>query len=50
MWSEVQDTLLDRLRTHPGVSRLVDPLEADVAAGRISPTVAARTLLDAFSL
>jgi len=48
MWSEVQDTLLDRLRTHPGVSRLVDPLEADVAAGRISPTIAARTLLDAF--
>jgi LAO/AO transport system kinase len=48
MWSEVQDTLLDRLRTDPAVSRLVAPLEADVAAGRVSPTNAARTLLDAF--
>jgi LAO/AO transport system kinase len=49
MWSEVQDTLLDRLRTDPGVSRLVGPLETDVAAGRVSPTIAARTLLDTFN-
>jgi len=48
MWSEVRDTLLDRLRADPAVAALVAPLEADVAAGRVTPTVAARTLLDAF--
>jgi LAO/AO transport system kinase len=49
MWSEVQDTLLDRLRTDPAVDQLVASVEVDVAAGRVTPTVAARTLLDAFS-
>lgn len=49
MWSEVQDTLLDRLRTDADVGSLVAPLEADVAAGRVTPTVAARTLLAAFT-
>ena len=48
MWSEVQDTLVDQLRTDPAVGRLVVPLEGDVAAGRISPTAAANRILDAF--
>ena len=48
MWSEVQDTLLDRLRTDTAVGALVAPLEAAVAAGAITPTAAAMRLLDAF--
>jgi LAO/AO transport system kinase len=48
MWSEVQDTLLDRLRTDREVGALVGPLEADVAAGAISPTTAATRLLEVF--
>ena len=49
MWSEVQDTLVDRLRADPAVVTLVDGLEAEVAAGEVSPTTAARQLLDAFT-
>ncbi len=49
MWSEVQDTLVDRLRADPAVTALVDGLEADVAAGQVSPTTAARSLLAAFT-
>ena len=48
MWSEVQDTLLDRLRTDPQVGALVAPLEAAVAAGTLSPTAAATRLLEVF--
>ena len=48
MWSEVTDTLLDRLRSHPHVRGLVPELEASVARGDTSATVAARRLLDAF--
>ena len=49
MWSEVQDTLVDRLRADPAVVTLVEGLEADVAAGEVSPTTAAHKLLDAFT-
>jgi LAO/AO transport system kinase len=48
MWSEVQDTLVDRLRDDRAVAALVDGLEAEVAAGTVAPTTAARRLLDAF--
>jgi LAO/AO transport system kinase len=48
LWSEIGDTLLDRFRRDPEVRALLAPVEADVAAGRATPTVAARRLLDAF--
>jgi LAO/AO transport system kinase len=48
LWSEVQDTLLDRLRDDPSVAARVAPLEAEVAAGTRTPTAAARELLDRF--
>jgi LAO/AO transport system kinase len=48
MWSEVTDTLLDRLRAHPAVRGLVPELEAAVAAGDLSAAVAAQRLLGAF--
>ena len=48
MWSEVHDTLVESLRQDPGVAELIGPLEADVSAGRVTPAVAARRLLDQF--
>ena len=49
MWSEVSETLLERLRSDARVRADLDTLEADVVAGRTSPTAAARLLLDRFS-
>jgi LAO/AO transport system kinase len=48
MWSEVSETLLDRLRSDSHVRAELDALEADVVAGTISPTAAARRLLGRF--
>jgi LAO/AO transport system kinase len=48
MWSEVTDTLLDRFRGDAAVQHLLQPLEADVVAGKISASAAAQRLLDAF--
>ena len=48
MWSEVQDTLLDRLRNDPAVAARLARLEAEVAAGAVTPNAAARELLDRF--
>jgi LAO/AO transport system kinase len=48
MWSEVTDTLLDRLRSDPAVRELVPELERAVAAGELAATVAAQRLLGAF--
>jgi LAO/AO transport system kinase len=48
MWSEVSETLLERLRADERVRTDLDALEADVIAGRTSPTAAARLLLDRY--
>jgi LAO/AO transport system kinase len=48
LWSEIGDTLLDRFRADAAVIGLVDGIEADVTAGRTTPTAGARRLLDAF--
>jgi LAO/AO transport system kinase len=48
MWSEVSDTLTDRFRADPAVRELLPGIEADVVVGRVSPSAAARRLLDAF--
>src|SRR3546814_565897 len=48
MWSEVNDTLIDRLRASPGVRERLGELEAAVAAGDISPTAAAHDVLERF--
>jgi LAO/AO transport system kinase len=48
MWSEVTDSLLDRLRDDPAVRGLVPELETAVAAGDVLATVAAQQLLGAF--
>jgi len=46
MWSEVTDTLVERVRADPQVRARLAATEADVEAGRMSPTAAARRLLD----
>jgi LAO/AO transport system kinase len=48
MWSTVEDRLQTELRSHRGVRKLAPVLEDDVRAGRITPTLAAERLLDAF--
>jgi LAO/AO transport system kinase len=48
MWSEVTDTLLDRLRADPAVRELVPALEAAVASGDLGAGRAAQQLLAAF--
>ncbi len=50
MWSEVQDTLVEQLRRRAQAADLVGPLEADVAAGVLGATAAARRLLELFAL
>ncbi|MDQ1380270.1 MAG: GTPase [Actinomycetota bacterium] len=49
MWSEVSETLLERLRADPRVRADVNGLEAEVVHGRTSPTAAARQLLERLS-
>jgi LAO/AO transport system kinase len=49
MWSELHDELAARFRHHPAVRAQLAGVEAEVAAGGLSPAAAARRLLDAFS-
>jgi len=48
LWDEVRETLLDELRTDPGVADLAPVLEAEVTAGTLSPAAAAAQLLEQF--
>jgi LAO/AO transport system kinase len=46
MWTMVRDQLMDRLRDDPGVRAALPELERDVRAGELTPTLAARRILD----
>ncbi|MEZ5170851.1 MAG: methylmalonyl Co-A mutase-associated GTPase MeaB [Acidimicrobiia bacterium] len=46
MWSELTDTMLERLRSDPEVARRLEQAEAAVADGGLLPPVAAREVLD----
>jgi LAO/AO transport system kinase len=48
MWSEISDSLLERLRADPTAASAARRLEADVRAGRVPPTAAAERVLLAF--
>ncbi len=48
LWSELSESLVTALKAHPGVARRLPQLEAEVAAGRVTPTMAAQTLLGVF--
>jgi LAO/AO transport system kinase len=47
MWDEIRERLVDSFRQDPGVAEHWSSTEAAVRAGRLSPTTAARRLLDA---
>jgi LAO/AO transport system kinase len=48
MWNEVSESLLAALRADPEVAARLAALEAEVMAGRVSPTVGAQQLLERF--
>ncbi len=48
MWSMVEDSLFEALRTHPRVEALLPEIEAGVRDGRLDPTLAGERLLAAF--
>ena len=48
MWSEIEESLIAALRTHPEVAKRVDALEGEVAEGERSPGAAAREMLSVF--
>jgi LAO/AO transport system kinase len=48
LWQLVRDGVEHRLRNDPAVRSLTPELEAAVVAGRLTPALAARRLLDAF--
>ena len=48
MWSDVNDNLVEALRSDPEVREQLSTLEKATSEGRVPPTVAARTLLDTF--
>ncbi len=50
MWSLVEDQLLTAFRHHPRVSALLSQCEQAVMAGTLTPTLAARRLLQEFGL
>ncbi|QIP88170.1 methylmalonyl Co-A mutase-associated GTPase MeaB [Streptomyces sp. Tu 2975] len=48
-WAMVHDTLLDRLHRHQGVRELTAGLEEQVRGGRLTATLAAERILEAFA-
>ena len=48
LWSEVSDTLLERLKAHPEVQSVLSGLEDQVVQGTTTPAAAARRVLQAF--
>jgi LAO/AO transport system kinase len=48
LWSEIDDSLLERFRAVPAVARRLAAVERDVIAGRQTPSAACRALLAAF--
>lgn len=48
LWSEIGDTLLERLKVHRDVRSMLEDLEEQVVTGTTTPTAAARRVLTAF--
>jgi LAO/AO transport system kinase len=46
MWERIEAGLQQRFKTHPAVRDALPPITAEVRAGRLAPSVAARRLLD----
>ncbi|HEY0813373.1 MAG TPA: methylmalonyl Co-A mutase-associated GTPase MeaB [Pseudonocardia sp.] len=50
MWATVRDAMMDRLRADPAVRAAIPELEGGVRAGELTPTQAARQILDHLGL
>ena len=50
MWALVEDRLLGALKADPRVAAAIAPLEADVVAGKLTPSIAADRILAAFGV
>jgi LAO/AO transport system kinase len=48
LWSEIENTLIDRFRAAPALASCLAAIEAEVVAGTLAPAIAARTLLATF--
>lgn len=48
MWSMLEDRLLTQLKSNAGVRKMLPEIEADVVAGRLTPTLAVDRVLQAF--
>jgi LAO/AO transport system kinase len=48
MWNEIEEGLVAELRAQPAVARQLAELEAKVASGAMTPTAAAKVILDEF--
>jgi LAO/AO transport system kinase len=48
LWSELSESLVAALKAHPGVAGRLAAAEAEVMAGKVTPTAAAQGLLGAF--
>lgn len=48
MWNEIEEGLIAALRGHPEVARRLNDLEDKVAAGALTPTAAAKSILEDF--
>ena len=48
MWSEIDESLMNHLKSDPNVAKKLTSLEGDVKAGKVSPTAAAREVLGIF--
>jgi len=48
LWNELREGLVERFRAQAGVAARLKQCEAQVKAGRLAPTAAARALLDEF--
>jgi LAO/AO transport system kinase len=49
-WSMVESRVLQALHSHAAVARRVPALEAEILAGKITPTLGARAILEAFGI
>lgn len=50
MWAMVEDRLMDALKSHPDVVRQIDPIHEAITDGKLTATVGAQRILDAFGL
>lgn len=48
MWKDIQESLLERFKSHPATAERLRKLEAQVMASQLSPADAAQTLIEAY--